>query len=46
MNYPNQHGGYDRPRPPNLFLLFMLGAIALFLYTQYQKFWGISIESP
>lgn len=36
MNYPNQPG-QTRPRRPNFFLLFMMAAMALFLYTQYQK---------
>ena len=38
MNYPGQQQGYGRPRrKPNFFLLLMLGAMAFFLYTQYQS---------
>lgn len=35
MNYPNAER--NSPRGPNLFLLVMLAAMALFLYSQYQK---------
>jgi len=38
MNYPGQQQGYGRPRrKPNFVLLLMLGAMAFFLYTQYQN---------
>lgn len=35
MNHPQP--GYDRANRPNFFLLFVLGAMALFLYSQYQQ---------
>lgn len=39
MNFPDQYGGYGQQRParkPNYVLLFMLAAMAFFLFSQYR----------